>query len=213
MLYQLDLGVPPQQGAYYNPVQNVKIYVLANSWGNATNATSAASGRRAAPGSAPSLTVTVFLLPDSLAKPGPACGAALDLGPHDHPLGGPILISLPCAGGGANGTFAMPGARPYRLSLSPELWTPDARPTDATVAAFLAAATNGPGAAVGGGGPTGADAESVWAEALVLGTHAALVTAGSGSGTSLGLAAVGAVLAACLSVVYASAAGRLPAAL
>ena len=187
MLYQLDLGVPPQQGAYYNPVQNVKIYVLANSWGNATNATSAASGRRAAPGSAPSLTVTVFLLPDSLAKPGPACGAALDLGPHDHPLGGPILISLPCTGAGANGTAAPVGARPYLLNLSSATWSLDESPTNVTLSAVAAA----------DGGLNGAG--MVWAEVRALGTNAALVV-GSGGGGGDG-AEVGTVVGATLGAV------------
>ena len=105
------------------------------------------------------LTITVFLLPDGLAGPAPACGAAVDLGPHDQRLNGSIVVSLPC-----NATNY---SRPYRLNGTDGQWTEDEvasdqPPTDGAVWARLRSlgtqvaletlAPKPPSAAGGGGG-------------------------------------------------------------
>ena len=110
----LTLGVPSETTeTVYNPIPNssISIVIPPHTW----------VGTRRRDGAPRPLTLTVFMLPDDLAKPGPACGAALDLGPIDQQLNGPIMVSLPCN--------APNFSRPYRLNVTSGQWTEDGTPT------------------------------------------------------------------------------------
>ena len=149
LIANLTLGVPSEtnQTVYTVPNSSIVIIVPPHTW--------VGSRRRA--GATRPLTVAVYLLSSSAATPGPACGAALDLGPHDQQLNGYIRVSLPCR--------APNSSRPFGFNATVGQWVEDASPSGIVPVAgavwaqirflglhvALQTATPTPGTAAGGG--------------------------------------------------------------
>ena len=130
------LGIPSElNDTLYIPFTALpafRVLVPAGAWSvPASNASSHA--RRFLAVATQPLTVSVFLLPAGLPAPGARCGAAVDLGPHDHSLSAAILVSLPCIIDpadeiNAGSEDAGRGAAPFMLNETRRTWIQDAVP-------------------------------------------------------------------------------------